>query len=183
MRDAPPPITLTRVPMDDACARHITRDGRIGEVCMVLRRPDGRIWCAAKTFYPNHISRLLTGGIHPHEAPAEALLREIAEETSLKPLTITPGAEIHYDAVVPFVTHLYICTVENHAPVVVDESERIHHFDALLPHECGTRALQLNALPETFHPDIGTTWRAWGAFRAHSHRVVADWFAAQSYRT
>jgi len=64
--------------------------------------------------------------------------------------------------------------------VVVDASERIHHFDALLPHECAVRATQLCALPGIFHPDIGTTWQAWGVFRAHSHRIVADWYHGQS---
>ena len=173
------PYIVTRAPMDDAGARHITRDGRSGEVCMVLQRPDGRIWCAAKTYYPGHISRLLTGGIHPHEDPTQALLREVAEETSLTPLTITPCAHISYDAGVPFATYIYICTVADTHPVVIDESERIHHFDALLPAECAARAAQLRGLPDVFHPDIGTTWHAWGAFRAHSHAIVADWFATQ----
>ena len=35
-------------PIDDAIVTRITRDGRIGEVCMMLRRPAGHIWCAAK---------------------------------------------------------------------------------------------------------------------------------------
>jgi 8-oxo-dGTP pyrophosphatase MutT (NUDIX family) len=166
--------------MDDACARHITRDGRNGEVCMVLVRPDGRIWTAAKTFYPNHISRLLTGGIQPAEDPASALLREIAEETSLIPTHTTPIAHIAYDTVAPFVTHVYVCTVSAADPIVIDEAERIHHFAALHPIELHQRATDLCALPDTYHPDIGTSWRRWGAFRAISHRIVADWFGTQA---
>ncbi len=174
----PPALRTLHAPMDDACARHITRDGRSGEVCMVLRRPDGRIWCAAKTFYPGHISRLLTGGIHPNEDPASALLREVAEETSLVPISAHRIGHIHYDTEVPFETHVFVCRVTADVPVVVDLTERIHHFDALLPHELHQRAEQLCTLPADYHADIGTHWQAWGAFRAVSHRVVADWFIA-----
>ena len=172
----PPAYHSLRAPMDDACARHITRDGRSGEVCMVLVRPDGRIWTAAKTYYPNHISRLLTGGIQPAEDPASALLREIAEETSLIPTHTTPIAHIAYDTVVPFATYVYVCTVSAADPVVIDEAERIHHFAALHPSELHQRAADLCQLPDAYHPDIGTSWRGWGSFRAVSHRVVADWF-------
>lgn len=166
-----------RAPFDAACARHITRDGRVGEVCMVLQRPDGRIWCAAKSFYPAHISRLLTGGIHAHEEPQAALLREIAEETSLTPLHSELCARIEYDTVVPFHTAVYRCTVTDQHPIVADPNEQIQRFDALTPAECARRAVELCALPATVHPDIGGTWAAWGAFRAVTHRLVADWYA------
>jgi hypothetical protein len=146
---------------------------------MVLERPDGRLWCAAKRFYPRHISRLLTGGIHPGEDPQQALLREIAEETSLQPLTTTHCATIVYDSVVPFLTHIYICTVTDVAPIVADPAEQIQRFDALTPAQCAQRADELCALPAVVHPDIGGTWAAWGAFRAVSHRVVADWYHQQ----
>jgi 8-oxo-dGTP pyrophosphatase MutT (NUDIX family) len=166
-----------RAPLDPACARHITRDGRSGEVCMVLQRPDGRIWCAAKTFYPAHISRLLTGGVHPHEDIERALRREIAEETSLTPLTTTLCAHITYDSVVPFSTAIFLCAVPDIAPIVADPNEQILRFDALTPAECAVRADELAALPPVVHPDIGGTWQDWGVFRAVAHRVVAHWYA------
>src|SRR5437879_4390189 len=56
---------------------------RYGEVCMVVRRPDGRLITAKKTFYPTNAYRLLTGGIHPGEPVLDALLREVHEETGL----------------------------------------------------------------------------------------------------
>src|SRR5688572_27653789 len=40
---------------------------RYGEVCMVIRRPNGRLLTAIKTFYPRGAYRLLTGGIHHGE--------------------------------------------------------------------------------------------------------------------
>ena len=115
---------------------------------------------------------------HPegNETAEQAAVREIAEETSLVPTHTTPIAHIAYDTVVPFVTHIYVCTVSAADPVVIDEAERIHHFAALHPSELLQRAADLCQLPDAYHPDIGTRWRRWGAFRAISHRIVADWF-------
>src|SRR3954451_20040536 len=61
----------------------LTMDDRYGEVCMVIRRPSGKLITAIKTFYPPGAFRLLTGGVHHGERIGEALLREVAEETSL----------------------------------------------------------------------------------------------------
>ena len=57
---------------------------RYGEVCMVIRRPNGRLVTAKKTFYPLNGYRLLTGGINYGEPVLDALLRETHEETSLE---------------------------------------------------------------------------------------------------
>src|SRR5881296_1111961 len=56
---------------------------RHGEVCMVMRRPNGKLITAIKTFYPPGAFRLLTGGVGHGEPIAAALLREVAEETGL----------------------------------------------------------------------------------------------------
>src|SRR5215207_10727066 len=61
----------------------LTMEDRYGEVCMVVRRPNGRLITAKKTFYPTGAFRLLTGGVDHGEPIAEALLREVAEETGL----------------------------------------------------------------------------------------------------
>ena len=58
-------------------------EDRHGEVCMVVRRPNGKLITAIKTFYPAGAFRLLTGGVSHGEPIAEALLREVAEETEL----------------------------------------------------------------------------------------------------
>ncbi len=39
------------------------RDNRLGEVCMVVRRPNGHLLTMKKTFYPPDGYRLMTGGI------------------------------------------------------------------------------------------------------------------------
>ena len=50
---------------------------------MVVRRPNGKLITAKKTFYPPGAFRLLTGGVGHGELIAAALLREVAEETGL----------------------------------------------------------------------------------------------------
>jgi NAD+ diphosphatase len=61
----------------------LTLEDRHGEVCMVVRRPNGKLITAKKTFYPAGAFRLLTGGVDHGEPIADALLREVAEETGL----------------------------------------------------------------------------------------------------
>ena len=63
--------------------RPISATDRIGEVCMVVRRKNGKLLTAIKTFYPPGAFRLLTGGIGHGESIEAALLRETAEETGL----------------------------------------------------------------------------------------------------
>ena len=62
----------------------LTLEDRHGEVCMVVRRPRGKLITAKKTFYPAGAFRLLTGGVDHGEPIADALLREVAEETGLE---------------------------------------------------------------------------------------------------
>src|SRR4051794_751222 len=71
------------VELGGAPFRPLSATDRIGEVCMVVRRPSGTFLTAIKTFYPPGAFRLLTGGINHSEAIAAALLRETAEETGL----------------------------------------------------------------------------------------------------
>ena len=63
--------------------RPISATDRIGEVCMVVRRTNGKLLTAVKTFYPPGAFRLLTGGVSHGERIEAALLRETAEETGL----------------------------------------------------------------------------------------------------
>src|SRR5260221_385666 len=59
----------------------LNRTDRFGEVCMVVRRPDGKLLTMKKTLYPPGAYRLLTGGINHGERVLDALLRETYEET------------------------------------------------------------------------------------------------------
>ena len=56
----------------------IRRPDRVGEVCMVVRRPNGKLLLSIKTFYPRGAYRLPTGGVDHGEPILDALLREIS---------------------------------------------------------------------------------------------------------
>ncbi|PZW24014.1 NUDIX domain-containing protein, partial [Thermosporothrix hazakensis] len=51
---------------------------------MAIRRPHDRLLTFTKTFYPQGVYRLLTGGVEFHETVLEALHREVYEETGLQ---------------------------------------------------------------------------------------------------
>jgi 8-oxo-dGTP pyrophosphatase MutT (NUDIX family) len=56
---------------------------RDGEVALAIRRPDGHLLLHTKPSYPPGTWRIPTGGIEPGETIAEAVRRELAEETGL----------------------------------------------------------------------------------------------------
>ena len=62
----------------------VQRPDRFAEVCMVIRRRNGKVPLSIKTFYPRGAYRLPTGGIHHGELILDALRRETAEETGLE---------------------------------------------------------------------------------------------------
>ena len=62
----------------------LNKTDRYGEVCMVVRRKNGRLLTMTKTFYPKGAYRLPTGGINYGESIHDALLRETNEETGLQ---------------------------------------------------------------------------------------------------
>ncbi len=71
-------------PLDGASFDPVARSDRYGEVCMVVRRRNGRLITAIKTFYPMGCFRLLTGGVTHGETIEAALQREVEEETGLQ---------------------------------------------------------------------------------------------------
>src|SRR5689334_16086473 len=75
---------LRRARVGDAAYWASETRTRLAEVCMVVRRPGGRLLVCTKTFYPPGVYRLLTGGIDPGESVLAALHREVAEETGLQ---------------------------------------------------------------------------------------------------
>src|SRR2546430_13076157 len=74
---------VREVALDDVAFDPVGAPDRIAEVCMVVRRPSGKLLLAIKDFYPRGAFRLPTGGIHHGEAIFDALRREAEEETGL----------------------------------------------------------------------------------------------------
>ncbi|MEN9935618.1 MAG: hypothetical protein RLZZ387_2197 [Chloroflexota bacterium] len=153
----------------------IGKSDRFGEVCMVLRRPNGRLLTAIKTFYPPGAFRLLTGGVGHGESIEAALAREVAEETGLD------VAVRHFLAVVEyryqelhFATFAFLLDETGGVLGVQDEAEQIAAFRELLPEELPALAQTLEEVPDEYHPEIEGRWRDWGRFRAVAHRVVYE---------
>ncbi len=172
----------------------VTKPDRIGEVCMVIRRPNGRLLTASKTFYPAGIYRLPTGGIAPDEPIESALLRETREETGLNvrirrflaaieyliPLqhsqgdrsTATSDLAAHHRSYQMFCTFAFLLDELNGTLTPLDSTEQIAEFREIVPAELPTVATTLEQVQDDYDTEIRGRWRNWGMFRAIVHRVV-----------
>jgi ADP-ribose pyrophosphatase YjhB (NUDIX family) len=163
----------------------LTSLDRMGEVCMVIRRPGGRLLTFRKDFYPRGVMRLLTGGVRPGEPIEAGLLREVAEETSLEVAVRRFLAVIAYRAPstppgdVAFITFAFLLDELGGELVVQDPDERVEAFGEAGPEELLRQAALLAGLDDTIDREIGGSWRAWGVFRAAVHRVVAEQLLAE----
>ena len=150
---------------------------RYGEVCMVIRRPSGKLITAIKTFYPPGAFRLLTGGVHHGERIGDALLREVAEETGLTVAVRQFLAVIEYQlAGYPgqFATFAFLLDELGGTLAAQDASEQIGAFRDLAVAELTDLAALLEQAPDRHDPQIAGSWRDWGRFRAVVHRVVHE---------
>lgn len=160
----------------------LNKTDRIGEVCMVIRRREGCLITARKTYYPPNAHRLLTGGIAADEPIIDALLRETYEETSLDVEIRQFLAVISYQAANrtnannkfhAFTTFAFLLDEVGGVLASQDENERIAEFCCIATHELAARAAFLENLSEEYTPEIRGRWSDWGAFRAVVHRIVS----------
>ena len=151
-------------------------EDRHGEVCMVVRRPSGKLITAIKTFYPAGAFRLLTGGVGHGEPIAEALLREVAEETGLDVAVRRFLAVIEYRLELlhphPFATFAFLLDETGGTLQAQDAGERIGSFRELAVADLPALAETLENVPDTRDEEIAGSWRDWGRFRAVAHRVI-----------
>jgi 8-oxo-dGTP pyrophosphatase MutT (NUDIX family) len=157
---------------------------RVGEVCMVVRRPNGKVLLSIKTFYPRGAYRLLTGGIHHDEGILDALVRETAEETGLETrvrrflaaITYRPaGGSRRVKPPAPiFHTFAFLLDEVGGNLEARDTEERIEDYIEVDPSELRAVADRLEHIDSTRSVDIGGDWADWGRFRAVAHRVVHD---------
>lgn len=178
------PIRYVEAGLPDGAFDPLTKTDRVGEVCMVIRRPDGRLLTFRKDVYPPGVMRLLTGGIAHGESIEAALLREVAEETSLTVAVRRLLAVIGYSA--PggpagehaFYTFAFLLDELGGELVVQDPEERVEAFGTAAPAELSALAAFLERLEDRYDPEIAGRWRSWGRFRAVVHRVVAEQLGA-----
>ncbi len=153
---------------------------RIGEVCMVVRRRNGKVLLSIKTFYPRGAYRLPTGGIHPGERILDALIRETKEETALEVEVRRFLAWITYrDITAPkgpplFHTFAFLLDEVGGTFKTHDEEEQIEDWIEVEPAALGEVAERLESIRSAPSSDIGGDWADWGRFRAVVHRVVHE---------
>jgi 8-oxo-dGTP pyrophosphatase MutT (NUDIX family) len=158
----------------------IRRRDRYGEVLMAVRRPNGKLLVAIKTFYPRGAYRLPTGGIHHGETIHDALLRETHEETGLETVVRRFLATISYrgrstPAAAPiFHTFAFLLDELGGALGAIDTDEEIEDWREMAPEELSAQAALLEGLTTEGKRGIGGSWADWGRFRAVAHRAVAD---------
>jgi NAD+ diphosphatase len=152
----------------------LRKPDRYGEVCMVVRRSNGRLLTATKTFYPPGAYRLLTGGIRHGEGIWAALGRETREETGLDISVRRFLATLTYlrDEEPVFHTFAFLLDELGGELRVTDPAERHAGFREIEPAELPAIADNLARLEDRDDYAIGGRWRDWGRFRAAIHRAV-----------
>ncbi|MDQ2914766.1 MAG: NUDIX hydrolase [Chloroflexota bacterium] len=158
----------------------VQRPDRFAEVCMVVRRPSGKVLLSIKTFYPRGAHRLPTGGIHYGERILDALARETAEETGLETEVRRFLAAIAYRSVSspdgPPIFHTFAFLLDEVGGTLEtrDTSEQLEEWVEVEPSALTTVADRLESLTSTQSKDIGGDWSDWGRFRAIVHRAVHE---------
>ncbi len=150
---------------------------RYGEVCMVIRRHNGRLITAIKTFYPEDAYRLLTGGINYGERVYDALLRETQEETGLKVNVNRFLAALAYslngnEKTPIFYTFAFLLDEVSGTLGALDESERVEAFREVSVDDLPKMADKLRHIQHEPSREIGGNWHDWGVFRAAVHDAV-----------
>lgn len=150
---------------------------RYGEVCMVIRRRNGRLLTAIKTFYPKDAYRLLTGGINHGERVYDALLRETHEETGLEVNVNCFLAALAYSLngennMPVFYTFAFLLDEVRGTLGTLDESERVEAFREISTEDLPKMADTLRHIQHEPSREIGGNWHDWGMFRAAIHDAV-----------
>jgi 8-oxo-dGTP pyrophosphatase MutT (NUDIX family) len=156
---------------------------REAEVCMVIRRPGGRVLTFRKDFYPPGIYRLPTGGVERGEPILAALGREAREEIGFD-LRVTRFLAVvtHHlppgGAIPRFVSYAFLLDGLAGPPVCADPAERVVGYRDVEPSTLSAIAAQLDALEDAVSDELRASWRDWGRFRAVIHRAVWEALAA-----
>jgi hypothetical protein len=143
---------------------------RRAEVVFAIQNPADQIWLHAKAHYPAHIYRLLSGGVHLHEAVEAALWREVDEETSLRCtierfLGLVTYHFTYGDEVAHFASYIFLLHTDFTQPQCLRDNE-ISAFRAVLPSQLLDVSNDLRNL-------IGDRQR-WGQWRALAADVVHE---------
>jgi len=140
---------------------------RRAEVLLAICTGANKVLLHTKSFYPDGVFRLLSGGIHPDESVESALLREAREETGLDVRIEKFVALIQYESGArphPFASYLFLL-IGPGRPLLPHGKERITAFRSVSANGLRITARALRSLP--------SEWRPWGEFRALAHELAA----------
>ena len=166
------------VALDDIAFDPVGNPSRFAEVCMVVRRPTGKLLLSIKTFYPRGAYRLPTGGIDRDEPILDAVVRETLEETGLRlaPLRFLAMLTYRDGPAGPPVFHTFAFLLDDPAGAAVtplDLDERIESYLEVPIDELPRVAQRLARIAADGAPGIAN-WDAWGRFRAPVHDAVFE---------
>jgi len=159
---------------------------RVGEACMVIRRPNGRLLTMTKPFYPAGVYRLPTGGIDRGEAILHGVLRETEEETSLTVEVrrfLALAVYTRNDTDIPpewreYATYAFLLDEVGGTLHVQDEHEQIADFHEIAPDDLSAIAAHLDTLGGDYNDELDASIGEWGHYRAVIHHLV--WQALQT---
>ncbi|MEO7002278.1 MAG: NUDIX hydrolase [Ktedonobacterales bacterium] len=166
--------------------RSFRMNKRVGEACMVIRRPNGRLLTMTKPFYPAGVYRLPTGGIERGEAILHGLLRETEEETSLTVEVrrfLALAVYTRSDTDIPlewreYATYAFLLDEVGGTLHVQDEHEQIADYREITPDDLAAIVMQLDTLGNDYNDELDASIGDWGHYRAVIHRLV--WQALQT---
>jgi ADP-ribose pyrophosphatase YjhB (NUDIX family) len=146
---------------------------RRGEIVLAIERPDRRLLLHRKGWYEPTVYRLLTGGIDLGEPVQHTLIRELEEETGLKPHTTrflgVLDCCIHFESqqlsFVSYVFHL----PRTEGVLRLPQTEEISAFREVSIADLPRVAESLRLVPPPR--------RGWGQWRAIAHDFVHEMLA------
>ncbi len=147
------------------------RRKRGAEVVLLLRRPNGKYVVHTKSFYPQGVYRLLSGGIKPGEDVVSAALREAHEETGLCVdvlafLALAEHCFLCGGRCLGLTSFLFVVSDRGGTLASGDPDESITDFREVSLDELREIAKELESLPPG--------WSDWGLFRASMHRLAVE---------
>ncbi len=154
----------------------LSKTDRYGEVCMVIRRPNGHLLTMTKTYYPRQAYRLLTGGINHGETVLDALLRETQEETGLEVIVrhflVAVAYQLPGESTPAFYTFAFLLDEIGGTLGAIDDGEEVEDFREITLEELPALAQRLHITQADNSDMIAGNWGDWGHFRAVIHELV-----------
>ena len=157
---------------------------RAAEVCLVIRRPNGKVLVDYSAYYPGSVSRLFTGGIKPGESILAAAQREALEETGLQTEVRRFLAALSYrtNHIVALgcadpIFHTFALLLDEVGGTLgtLDPAERFDELREVTPTELAALTAELERVDQLDPKEIGAPALAYAASKGIDPRTGLDW--------